>query len=1263
MRDWYKDRVFYQVWPRAFRDGDGDGVGDLEGVIQALDYLQSLGVGAIWFSPFFASPQVDFGYDVSDYCAVAPEYGDLATFDRLAAACHKRDIKILLDLVLNHTSDQHTWFQQSRRDPTGPYSDYYIWRAPRGTDAQGNPLPPNNWESIFGGPAWTYDEARGEFYLHVFAKEQPDLNYDNPAVRAEMARVMEFWTERGADGFRFDAVNCISKPEGLPDDPDARAPIKGLSLYKDGPRMREYLLELRQALLAANPDAIVVGEAAEATTAYALDLCAPGPRQVFDMVFTFEHMTCDCGVNDYDPRPFSLPALASCLGRWQTDLHGRAWNALYLENHDHPRSVNRFGNPADPLLREKSAEALAVSYLFLEGTPFIYQGQELGTVNWEPADPGAYQDVDTRRQYVRLLAELGPQGTLERLHRSSREGARAPLPWSDQATTWPGQVSPEHPAAEKPSGATGTQPTQPLSPASFGGVLDFYRRTVALRQSLPAVRHGVYRSLAENRPDVYAYERAVGTAPYLRGQRVVVVASFADGPAEFVLPADAALAEGASLELANYPDAALPTDGRTFALRPREALVIVEPPQLPSYLRDTDLWLFGTGKARRAYDTFGCHPLAMGTPDPQGFSAAAPAAWSFTVWAPHARAVSVVGDFNGWHPDTHPMVQVRPGIWTAVAPGLQNGSPYKYAVTGADGIARLKADPYAFHAEHGLATASKAWDLGGYHWHDDSWLADRTRTDLRERPVSIYELHLGSWWVGDDGHGTVDDAPGAEQPNYPNYRAVADRLAAYCTRMGYTHVELLPVTEHPLLASWGYQCTGYYAVESRYGTPQDLMYLVDTLHASGVGVIFDWVPAHFPKDGWALASFDGAPLYEYPDTGRGEHPEWGTLVFDYGIPQVVSFLVSSACFLLDVYHADGIRVDAVSSMAYRNYGRPGWADDRSEAALNQEALAFLRTLNDAVRQTFPGAVTVAEESTALPGVTAPTAQGGLGFSFKWDMGFMHDTLDYLGCDPLWRRDHHERLTFGMTYAFSEHYILPFSHDEVVHGKRSMLQKMWGDYLQRFDELKALVALQFARPGKKLTFMGSEFGQVIEWDFEQGLDWFLLDDYAVHREMQGFSARLNAFYREHPALWAVDDSWDGFVWANVHNRDEDAIAFVRTAQGWPAGEKTAGPRVQPADEGAWQGEAPADLATCDVLACFNFSPRPLVGLTVGLPRAGTLCKALVTYGGDSADVGCANPDAIEAVEQPFEGSPWSARVNVAPFSAVYFEFWRNNGEKG
>ena len=1257
MRDWYKDRVFYQVWPRAFRDGNGDGVGDLEGVIQALDYLRSLGVGAIWFSPFFASPQVDFGYDVSDYYAVAPEYGDLATFERLVAACRERDIKVVLDLVLNHTSDQHQWFQQSRRDPAGPYGDYYIWRAPGGLNAQGEPLPPNNWESIFGGPAWTYDETRGAFYLHVFAKEQPDLNYDNPAVRAEMARVVEFWTSRGADGFRFDAVNCISKPTGLPSDPDPCSPIKGLSLYKDGPRMREYLLELRRTLLAANPDAIVIGEAAEATTAYALDLCAPGPEQVFGMVFTFEHMMCDCGVNDYDPRPFSLPALASCLGRWQADLHGRAWNALYLENHAHPRSVTRFGNPADPLLRERSAEALAASYLFLEGTPFIYQGQELGSVNWEPADPSAYQDVDTRRQYARLLEELGPQGALERLHRSSREGARAPLPWNDQPATWPAQASTEQPAAKKPSEAGLPLPAQPPFPLSFGGVLDFYRRAVALRQSLPAARHGVYRSLLEDRPDVYAYERTIGTAPYLRGQRVVVIAAFSDSPTEFVLPADAALAQDATLELANYADATLPADGRTFVLRPREALVIVEPPQLPSYLRDTDLWLFGTGKARRAYDTFGCHPLAIG-------------AWSFTVWAPHARAVSVVGDFNGWDPDAHPMVQVRPGIWTAVACGIQNGSSYKYAVTDADGVTRLKADPYAFHAEHGLATASKAWDLGGYGWHDDAWLAERARTDLRERPVSIYELHLGSWWVGNDGHGTVNDAPGAEHPNYPNYRTVADRLASYCTHMGYTHVELLPVTEHPLLASWGYQCTGYYAPESRYGTPQDLMYLVDTLHQAGVGVIFDWVPAHFPKDSWALASFDGEALYEYPDATRGEHPEWGTLVFDYGVPQVVSFLVSSACFWLDVYHADGIRVDAVSSMAYRNYGRPGWADDRSDAALNQEALAFLRTLTDAVRQTFPGAVTVAEESTALPGVTAPTAEGGLGFTFKWDMGFMHDTLDYMACDPLWRRDHHERLTFGMTYAFSEHYILPFSHDEVVHGKRSMLQKMWGDYLQRFDGLKALIALQFARPGKKLTFMGSEFGQVIEWDFEQGLDWFLLDDYAVHREMQHFSAALNAFYRSHPALWACDDSWDGFAWANVHNRDENAIAFVRTAQGWPAAEKPLGSggatiaegTPDPTGSGA-PGPATCDVlaragaAACDVLACFNFSPQPLVGLAVGLPCAGALREALATYGGDAADVGCANPCTIEAVERPFEGSPWSASVNVAPLSAVYFEFWR------
>lgn len=660
----------------------------------------------------------------------------------------------------------------------------------------------------------------------------------------------------------------------------------------------------------------------------------------------------------------------------------------------------------------------------------------------------------------------------------------------------------------------------------------------------------------------------------------------------------------------------------------------------PTFLREADLYLFETGKAQRAYLTFGCHRL----PDAPGAGAPCGGAYSFAVWAPRARAVSVVGDFNGWDASASPMRRApgHPDVWWCAVPAcgvpgpagpgpaasrapdpsraIRDGSVYKFAVTGSDGVVRLKADPFAFHAENGLATGSKVWDLGGYAWGDGAWMRARAASDPLRLPMSVYEVHLGSWRTGPDGA-------------LPNYRAVGDRLAAYCVEMGYTHVEFLPLTEHPLPASWGYQTTGYYAVTSRFGTPQDFMCLVDTLHRAGVGVILDWAPAHFPKDDFALARFDGEPLYEYADPRLGEHAEWGTLVFDYGRPQVVSFLVSSAMFLMETYHLDGLRVDAVSSMLYLDYARTDWVPNKDGGNVNLEAAAFLRTLNGAVLTSYPGAVTVAEESTSFPMVTRPPYDGGLGFTLKWDMGFMHDTLDYLALDPLWRRGSHEKLTFSMMYAFSENFVLAFSHDEVVHGKRSMVEKMFGGYLDRFKQLRALMGLQFAHPGKKLTFMGSEFAQVIEWDYAKELDWFLLR-YPVHDGMRRFSAELNAVYRAHPALWEVDDSWEGFSWANVDDRDEDAVAFLRMAR---------------------RG---AGRAAPDVLCCCNFSPNELRGFTAGLPCAGTLVQVLDSDEARFGGSGGGNPGPIEAVPAPFGGQPFSARVVLPPFSAVYFEFRRD-----
>ncbi len=621
-------------------------------------------------------------------------------------------------------------------------------------------------------------------------------------------------------------------------------------------------------------------------------------------------------------------------------------------------------------------------------------------------------------------------------------------------------------------------------------------------------------------------------------------------------------------------------------------------------LSESDLYLFGTGEAHRAYLTFGCHEISLGENNQRRFR--------FAVWAPHAKSVHLVGDFNGWNDQAHPMTQTHEGIWVTIAEGLENGSAYKYAIECADGTVQLKADPFAFHAENGLATASKVWGLHGYEWHDQSWMSQRKQADLLHGPLSIYELQLGSWRI-------------PEGKMYPNYREVGDELAAYCVQQGYTHVELLPITEYPLPESWGYQVTGYFAPTSRYGTPQDFMYLVDTLHAAGIGVILDWVPAHFPKDSFALSRFDGTPLFEYADPRKGEHAEWGTLVFDYAKPQVQSFLMSSAIFFFDFYHIDGIRVDAVSSMLYLDYARTDWVPNDEGGNINKEAVAFLKKLNTAVLSEYPGAITIAEESTAFPLITCPPYDGGLGFTFKWDMGFMHDMLEYCSMDPLFRSGNHDKLTFGMMYAFSENYVLAFSHDEVVHGKASMVNKMFGEYEQKFATLKTLMGFQFGRPGKKLTFMGSEFGQFIEWDFKKELDWFLLK-YPIHDALRAFSAKLNQVYKNYPALWKIDDSWAGFGWANVNDREESAIAFMRYANdGSPA-----------------------------ILCCCNFTPNQLDGFTVGLPHQGSLRLVLNSDEEQFSGTGVRVKQTLKVRNTPFEDQSCCASIVLPPLSVLFYE---------
>jgi len=596
-----------------------------------------------------------------------------------------------------------------------------------------------------------------------------------------------------------------------------------------------------------------------------------------------------------------------------------------------------------------------------------------------------------------------------------------------------------------------------------------------------------------------------------------------------------------------------------------------------------------------AYRWMGCHKTENGH--------------IFRVWAPNARAVALCGDFSAWA--DLPMTRGQDGVWNLEVAGAKDGDIYKYAVTGMDGRRVLKADPFAHHAETGPATGSKVWDIEGYRWRDGPWMRQRKKTDWHRQPMNIYELHMGSW------RKKADEV-------YPNYRRIAKELVAYCRQMHFTHVEFMPLTEYPFEGSWGYQVTGYFAPSSRYGTPQDFMYLINALHQARIGVILDWVPAHFPKDEHGLARFDGSPLFEYSDPRLGEHPEWGTLVFDFASPDVRNFLISSALFFLKYYHIDGLRCDAVSSMLYLDYARgPGqWTPNIDGGNINYEARDFLRELNAAVKQNFPGVVTIAEEATAYPGVSR---EWGLDFTFKWDMGFMHDSLDYFEIDPLYRRHHHDKLTFTMMYVFNEYAILPFSHDEVVHGKRSMVDKMFGDYNQKFATLRALYGYQFGHPGKKHNFMGSEFAQFIEWAYKKELDWFLLD-YPAHAAMQRWYAALGEVYLQQPALWEIEDSWEGFTWLNADDADRSSIAFLRRSR---------------------SGARP-------IVCVFNFTPQWWHDYYIGLPAKGKLVPLLSSD--ESRFGGSGTPfEAAESHCEDFREFHHIAKLRLPPLSAQYYIF--------
>ena len=536
-----------------------------------------------------------------------------------------------------------------------------------------------------------------------------------------------------------------------------------------------------------------------------------------------------------------------------------------------------------------------------------------------------------------------------------------------------------------------------------------------------------------------------------------------------------------------------------------------------------DLYLFQTGKARQAYLTFGCHYQKKTKTH------------RFTVWAPNAKSVSVVGDFNFWNPLAHPMKGDKDGIYTIEIEGLKKGDLYKYHVEGYDGICRYKSDPFAFYAECRPDTASKVWDFDDFKWSDKRFINQRKKRQALDQPMSIYELHLGTWRM-----------PQEEEREFYNYREIADMLIPYLGEMGYTHVELMPITEYPYDLSWGYQVTGYYGVTSRYGTPEDFNYMINELHKAGISVILDWVPAHFPRDEHGLAMFDGTHIYDHEDPRKGSQPDWGTLLFNYGKPEVQSFLISSAMFFADVYHIDGIRIDAVSAMLYLDFGKQEgeYVPNEDGTNINYEAVDFLRNLNEALRTTHEGFLTIAEESTAYPKVTSDIDDPeGLGFVYKWNMGYMHDTLYYMELDPLYRKDNHGAIIFSMDYAYSENYILPYSHDEVVHLKCSMLGKMPGDREDKFANLKLAYAYMCGHPGKKLLFMGQEFGQWNEWSEKRALDWYLLEDDS-HKELKDFTKACLILNKKYRCLYETDYSPEGFRWINANDKDNSVFSFIR-----------------------------------------------------------------------------------------------------------------------
>ncbi|HEX4770603.1 MAG TPA: 1,4-alpha-glucan branching protein GlgB [Bryobacteraceae bacterium] len=655
-------------------------------------------------------------------------------------------------------------------------------------------------------------------------------------------------------------------------------------------------------------------------------------------------------------------------------------------------------------------------------------------------------------------------------------------------------------------------------------------------------------------------------------------------------------------------EAELPSAPGAYRLRIKGAdgtsAEMEDPYRFAPVLSDFDIHLFLEGTNYEAYNAFGAHLTTVeGVPGTR-----------FAVWAPNALVVSLIGDFNGWDTRQNPMRHRDGGVWEIFMPEIRPGTPYKYNVKSRfRGHSQEKCDPFGFWMETPPKSASLVADMDQYVWHDSDWLAKRATSKPLESPISVYEVHLGSWRYSENG-----------QPM--SYRELAIRLVDYVKKMGYTHIELMPIAEHPYAPSWGYQVTGYYAPTSRFGTPDDFRYFIDACHQADIGVIMDWVPAHFPKDAHGLAFFDGTALYEHEDPRLGEHRDWGTLIFNFGRNEVKSFLISNALFWLKKHHIDGLRVDAVASMLYLDYSRkPGeWIPNQYGGNENLAAIAFLRKANEVIHE-VPGAITVAEESTAFTGVSRPVYLNGLGFTMKWNMGWMHDMLNYFQKDPIHRKYHQNAITFSMVYAFTENFVLPISHDEVVYGKQALLSKMPGDEWQRFANTRAFLSYMWAHPGKKLLFMGCEFGQTSEWNSETDLPWWLLQ-FPIHQKLQNFCAALNSLYKSEPALYEVDFTYQGFEWIDFHDQDNSIVSLVRYAK---------------------------DRSDFIVVVC-NFTPTPQLQYRIGLPCPGGYREVFNSdaemFGGSNLG----NGGYVYADEDESHGRPASALLTIPPLGAVFLK---------